>query len=326
MPQRCGYVALVGRPNAGKSTLLNALVGDKLAVVSRRPQTTRNKILGVVTDESTKTQICFLDTPGIHKAKRSHLLNKAMNRAAIAAAGEADIVLFLVDPFHGWREQDDAILKEVLASSKAPIAIVGSKTDALKRDAAERAIDKIADGLKDFLARLPDDEARAAAAERFLVDEILPVSAKRPEDVSELRAWLGRQMPEGPWMFEADDLTDRPRQFLCGELIREQIFRQLGDEIPYGCAVRIDGIEFKGALVVVRATIVVTRKQHKAIVVGKGGSRIKELGTEARAALEKHFGQKVFLELNVQISEGWIDDRRLLSDLAQLDESGDLHA
>jgi GTP-binding protein Era len=315
-------VALVGRPNAGKSTLLNALVGDKLAVVSRRPQTTRNKILGVYTDEPAGTQICFLDTPGIHKAKRSHLLNKAMNRAAIAAASEADIVLFLVDPFHGWREQDDNILKEVLASSKAPIAIVASKVDALKRAESERALEKIADGLKDFFAALPDDETRAKVNDRFLANETLPVSAKRPEDVAELREWLGKQMPEGPWMFEADDLTDRPRQFLCGELIREQIFRQLGDEIPYGCAVKIEGIEFKGEMVVVRATIVVTRKQHKAIVVGRGGSRIKELGTESRHALEKHFGQKVFLELNVHISEGWIDDRRLLSDLAQLDDLG----
>ena len=314
MTQKCGYVALLGRPNAGKSTLLNAVVGDKLAVVSRKPQTTRNRILGVALHE--EAQILFLDTPGLHKDKGRNLINTVMNRVALQVAAEADLLVYLVDATVGFTEEDGKFLGRVLTASKAPLLILASKADAI--DKFKRAASLAALSLS--LEKFAEQPEGAELEKRLLQRDPVPLSGKRPEDVAELKEFMAEHLPEGPWLFEEDDLTDRPRAFLCAELIREQLFRQLGQEIPYGTAVKVQKIEFKDNLVVIYATAVVSRESHKGIVVGKGGSRIKEIGAAARQSLEQHFGKKVYLDLGVSVAEGWLDDQRLIAELAHMSE------
>jgi GTP-binding protein Era len=312
MSTTCGYIALLGRPNAGKSTLLNALVGDKLAAISRKPQTTRNRILGVALHE--KAQLLFLDTPGLHQDMGRDLINTMMNRVALHAAAEADLLVYLVDTAVGFGDVDAVFLARVLGASKAPLLVLASKADVPLKH--ERAASLAALGLS--LERFFAEPEHAAWAPRLLGGEPRTMSAKTPQDVAELRALMAAQLPEGPWLFPEDDLTDRPRVFICAELIREQIFRQLGQEIPYGTAVKVTAVEFKGTMVVVRATAVVSRKSHKPILLGKGGARIKAIGTAARISLERHFDQKVFLELSVSVAEGWTDDERLIAELAHM--------
>ena len=316
MTQRCGYIALVGRPNAGKSTLLNALVGDKIAVVSRKPQTTRNRILGVRSDGDT--QLIFLDTPGVHRPRNQHSINTAMNRAALAAAIEGDVILFLVDITVGFTEQDFVVLQQVLSVTSAPVTILATKIDAEKYGEVAKQMRTLNGNIKSILETSPE----LNLAERLTSAEAVPVSAKRPESVTMLRQTLSAMLPESPWLFEEDDLTDMPRRFICAELIREQLFRQLGDEIPYGCAVRIEKIDMKPDITVVKATIIASRKTHKPIVVGKGGASIRAIGMAARLSLESHFDTKVFLDLSVQVSENWIDDERMVLELAHLAADG----
>lgn len=310
MPKSCGYIALLGRPNAGKSTLLNALVGDKVAVVSRKPQTTRNRILGVAMQD--QTQILFLDTPGIHR-DRHNLINSTMNRVAMNTASEADILLYLMDATVGFSDEDATFLERVLQGTSKPLLILMTKVDSMKRQEVEWAQKEFQVQIDAFLEAHPD-----LSKDRILDASPLAVSAKRPESVQMLKSMVADGLPEGPWLFPEDDLTDMPRNFIASELVREQLFRQLGQEIPYGCAVKIGGLEFKPHMVIVRAQIILTRASHKPIVLGAGGSRIKALGTAARASLEKHFDQKVFLDLTVSVEEGWIDDQRMISELAHL--------
>lgn len=300
--KKCGYIALVGRPNAGKSTLLNALVGSKLAAVSRKPQTTRNRILGVITEGDT--QLVFLDTPGIHKS-RGTLLNSTMNRIAYQTAGEADLLVYLVDIERGWQEEDDKFIQAILAASSARLLVVASQIDKIEKLRVRATIPFIDMALEKYRDRLVDEQCET-------------VSAKWPEDVAMLRERLAELLPEGEWLFEADDLTDLSDSFVCSELIREQIFRQLGKEVPYGVAVKIAAMERKSELTVINASIVVERQSHKAIVLGKAGARIKQIGMQSRISLEKHLGHKVFLDLVVNIASGWTDDQRLIAELAHL--------
>jgi GTP-binding protein Era len=311
MTTRCGYIALLGRPNAGKSTLLNAFIGDKLAVVSRKPQTTRNRILGIA--DHRGAQMLFLDTPGIHQGQK-HLINSAMNRVAYGAATEGDVLLYLVDAERGFTEEDQVFLSRTLSLTSAPCMVVLSRIDAIKQLEVSRQMRAMEIVLADFLA-VPEHEAYKS---RFVAMTPWLLSAKRPESVRALKDELVKFLPESPWLFPEDDLTDMPRSFLCGELVREQIFRQIGQEIPYGCAVKIEGIEFKPHIVVVQATIVISRAAHKPIILGKGGGRIKAIGEASRASLEQHFDQKVFLELNVRVTEGWHNDQKLMAELANL--------
>lgn len=314
MTQRCGYVALLGRPNAGKSTLLNALVGDKLAVVSRKPQTTRNRILGIAQHE--EAQILFLDTPGLHKDRGRNLINTVMNRVALQVASEADLIVYLVDIMAGFSPEDEKFLGRILNSSKAPVLILAAKADAIQK--AERA-----SGLAGISLRMEaffSSEEMAPHVSRLLQPDPVPLSGKRPEDVAELREFMADQLPEGPWLFASDDLTDMPRNFICAELIREQIFRQIGQEIPYGTAVKVLRVEMKPEIVVVEAKVLLSQKSHKPIILGKGGSRIKAIGSAARESLQQHFDQKVYLDLNVGVAEGWIDDQRLIAELANISE------
>lgn len=312
MTKKCGYIALIGRPNAGKSTLLNALVGDKVAVVSRKPQTTRNRILGVAMEQDA--QILVLDTPGIHQDRGLGLLNETMNRVALQVAKEGDAIVYLIDPRPGFTAEDQRYLDKVLNATVAPFLIVLTKVDAQKTAEIDVARKKVTAALAEFFA----DERRAAWKERWLTGKVLDVSAKRPDEVKKLKAYLATALPESPWLFPEDDLTDMPRVFIAGELIREQIFRQLNQEVPYATAVKVDEVSFKPDLVVVRATILVERKSQKPILLGKGGAQIKAIGMYARASLEKHFDKKVFLDLQVSVAEGWTSDQRLIAELANL--------
>ncbi len=317
MTTRCGYVALLGRPNAGKSTLLNAMIGDKIAVVSRKPQTTRNRILGLTI--AGESQIMFLDTPGLHRAKGKDLINTAMNRVAMQVSNEADVIVFMVDITQGFTEQDEKFLSRILAESSAPFILLASKADAIKKHERASSLAGISLRLEAFLRQ----DSEKAHTSRLLQPDPIPLSGKRPEEVTELKDYLAELLPESPWLYPEDDLTDMPRSFLVAELIREQIFRQLGKEVPYSTAVTVDDLKFKNELVVIQANIVVNRSTHKGIVLGKGGAQIKAIGTAARESLAKHFGSKVFLELSVSVAEKWTEDPGLLSSLAYLtDDSG----
>jgi len=308
---KCGYIALLGQPNAGKSTLMNALIGQKIAVVSRKPQTTRNRILGVITTE--ENQLLFLDTPGIHRARGTTLLNSALNNVALDTTSEADVFCYLVDVESGFTELDSKFLINFLKKSDAPFAILISKSDTKKKIDLQPSHAGISYQFKEWLAT--QDQSYQ---DRLLFGGPQTISAKRPEQVADLREALGELMPEGPWMFEADEITNMSGDFLCSEMIREQLFRQLGQELPYGCAVKIEQIKDKEDVVVIDATIAVSRKHHKPIILGNKGSKIKNIGAEARKSLEKYFEKKVFLTLHVEVASGWTNDMSMLTDLAHL--------
>ncbi len=314
MTTRCGFVALLGRPNAGKSTLLNALVGDKLAVVSRKPQTTRNRILGLAIDGNA--QIAFIDTPGVHHAKGQTLINTSMNRVALQVAEEADLIVYLVDLVKSWTQDDLHFFKQILGASKGPVLVAATKADAVKHFFTDSHLARIENSLEDFW-KTPEG---APHKSRMVQETAYLVSGKLTEMVDAFKHFMADQMPESPWLYAADDLTDMPESFVCSELVREQLFRQLGEEIPYGCAVRMTRLEERPDIVVIEAEVVVNRKQHKGMIIGEKGKRIKEIGTEARMSLEKHFRKKVFLELNVTVSIGWVSDQKLIAELAHIQE------
>lgn len=309
--KKCGYVALLGRPNAGKSTLLNALLGAKVSVVSSKPQTTRNRILGVHTEEDT--QLLFLDTPGMHKAEGLPRIHRAMNRAAWAAIEDASICCYLVDSERGWHEEDAKYISGVLERSTGKFVLLVTKVDRMKKDQVAESSEAIATSFGELLAGFPDAKTKLAQNSVYLI------SAKRPEEIKDLRIWLTGFMPESPWLYAEDDLTDRPQQFICGEIIREQLFRQLGQELPYNSGVKVESYRDEAKIVRISAIIIVERDSHKGMVIGKGASRLKEIGTEARKGLEKHLDKKVHLELFVKVQEGWINDDRLLAEYAMLE-------
>jgi GTP-binding protein Era len=311
MTLKCGYIAILGRPNAGKSTLLNSLVGEKLAVVSRKPQTTRNRILGIAIEG--ETQLLFLDTPGIHKKHGDKsLINSTMNKVAIQVAHDADVILYLIDAETGITDEDREHIKQIISGTSAPIAVLISKTDSVKYENIPPVVKALEFELGEIFKETGADE-----------DRLLPffnktISSKRPEEVKTLKRLIAGHLPEGPWMFADDDLTDMPGSFLCAEMIREQIFRQCGQEVPYSCAVKIEQIDTSGPTVRIFASIVVNNERHKPMILGKGGLKIRGIGTDARLSLEKYFEKKVFLDLRVKTVSGWVDDERLISELAHL--------
>ncbi|MEY3903846.1 MAG: hypothetical protein RL189_3152 [Pseudomonadota bacterium] len=314
--KRCGYVALLGQPNAGKSTLMNACIGTKLAVVSAKPQTTRNKILGIC--PNAESQILFLDTPGIHKTGGLPKLNKRMNATAWSVLQDADVVCYLVDASSGWSEEDEAFFGQISGQCAKPLVVVATKTDKLKSEIIEEHLSVISDRVSTCL-RAASDAAGGRAANALA--EPLAISAKRPADVQRFKDFISQRMPEGPWLYAEDDITDRPQQFVCGELIREQLFRQLGQELPYSAAVKVDRFENKSGLTVMQASIIVHKENHKGMVIGARGSRIKSIGQAARESLEKHLGRKVHLELFVKVQANWIDSDNLLAEYAGLDKT-----
>jgi len=288
---RCGYVAIVGRPNVGKSTLLNYLLGQKLSITSRKPQTTRHQVMGILTESDT--QIIFVDTPGIHK-EQGKALNRYMNRAASSALADVDLVLFVVDRTR-WTPEDDLVMR-ALEGVNAPVALVVNKIDMLD----------------DKAALLPYSEARMVD-DTF--DAFLPISALRNDNLETLRQYLRNHMPVGPYFFPEDQITDRSSRFLAAELIREKIVRQLGDELPYTTAVEIESFEQDGHILHIGALIYVERSGQKAILIGEKGSRLRSIGTDARKDMEQAFETKVMLKLWVKVKSGWSDDDRALRSL-----------
>jgi GTPase len=286
-PQRCGLVAIVGRPNVGKSTLLNALVGQKVSITSRKAQTTRHRITGVRTEGDT--QFVFVDTPGF-QTKHVSALNRSLNRTVQGVLGDVDVVLFVVEA--GKFGLDDAKVLALLPEGR-PVLLVANKLDQVHRRA------ELAPWLKGM-------------QERRDFAEFVPLTAKKDADAQRLLEIVRPYLPEQPWFYDAGALTDRSERFLASEIIREKLFRLTGDELPYVSAVVIDKFEEEGRLRRIGASIVVDREAHKGMVIGENGDRLKRIGTEARQELEHLLDAKVFLELWVKVRSGWADSEERL--------------
>jgi len=284
---RCGFVALVGRPNAGKSTLLNRILGQKIAIVSDKPQTTRTRILGIRT--IPQAQIVLVDTPGLHEAK--DLMNKRMVAVAENAVLDADVALWLVDATRGLDALEERIC-ELVSGRRCCVAL--NKADAVEKRS-----------LLPLMAR---------TAELLPGREIVPVSALTGESVDALLEVLARMLPEGPALYGEDEVTDQTQRALVQEIVREKVYEVTHHEVPYSTTVTIDSFEEKAErnLVVIQATIHVSRRSQKPIVIGRGATRLKELGQKAREEIEKLVGCRVFLELFVRVQEGWVADVRRL--------------
>ncbi|MBF0440383.1 MAG: GTPase Era [Oligoflexales bacterium] len=315
MSSRCGYVALVGRANAGKSTLLNAMVGQKVSGVSSKPQTTRNKILGICTLDDV--QLLFLDTPGFHLPKASNRMGGHINREAWSSLSDANLVFYLIDVMEGWTDEDTKFVSKILKIGKSPLAILVSKIDRIKSDMVDRAALLINASMEMMISSLASD----GVSNRLIYREPIYFSAKRPDDIFNLKQIASRQMPESEWLYPDDELTDRTQSFVCGELIRESVFRCLGEEIPYCSAVRIDAFEQKADITVIHASIVISKESQKGMVLGKNGVKIKEIGKHARQALERHLGVKVYLGLNVLVDRNWTFTDSLIEEYVQLNTS-----
>jgi len=288
---RCGIAALVGRPNVGKSTLLNALLGRKVSIVSPKPQTTRTRIHGVLTRPGL--QIVFADLPGIH-SKQPRAINRYMNRTALASLADADVNLFVIEALR-WTDEDERALEELRRAGR-PIILVINKVDRAQPKAR----------LLPFIAEV---SARAEFA------EVLPLSALKHKNLERLPEVIGRYLPESPQLYPPDQLTDASDRFMAAEIVREKLTRRLQEELPYGLFVEVEGMgeaEDEPGKLVIQAVIWVERTGQKAIVIGKGGELLKEVGSAARIELRQHFGRPVHLELWVKVREGWSDDESLL--------------
>ncbi|MET0352141.1 MAG: GTPase Era [Rhizobacter sp.] len=284
---RCGLVAIVGRPNVGKSTLLNALVGQKVSITSDKAQTTRHRITGIRTVDDT--QFVFVDTPGF-QTKHTAALNRNLNRTVTGVLNDVDVVLFLVEA--GRFGLDDAKVLALMPKDR-PVMLIANKLDAVHRRA----------DLMPWLKGMQDRHAFA---------EFVPLSAKKPSDVARLLDIVKPYLPQQPWFYEEDALTDRTDRFLASELIREKLFRLTGDELPYTSTVVIDKFEEEGNLRRIAATIIVERDAHKGMVIGNEGERLKRIGSETRQELERLMDCKVFLELWVKVRSGWADNEEHL--------------
>jgi GTP-binding protein Era len=287
---RTGFVAIVGRPNVGKSTLLNRLIGQKISIVSRKAQTTRHRVTGILTHDAS--QFVFVDTPGF-QTKHRNALNRSMNRTVSQVLGDVDLVFFVIEA--GRFGEDDRKVVEVLPKDANVILVINK-------------VDRLADKgqLLPFITRVN---------EAFPFTEIVPLSAERGTNVEELIKAATPLLPEGEPMYGADEITDRSERFLAAEFLREKLFRLLGDELPYGIAVEIEKFETEGKLRRIHAAVVVDRASHKAMVIGKGGEQLKRIASEARVELEQLFDGKVFLEVWVKVKSGWADDERALKSL-----------
>lgn len=294
---RCGFVAIIGRPNVGKSTLMNGVLGRKISITADKPQTTRQRILGVKTTE--ESQIIFLDTPGLHQLE-TKALNRIMNQAVLSTIPQADCVLFMVEADR--YTHDDAWVADQIARFDKPVLLAINKIDCLAKK----------DDLLPFLEML---------GKKFPEAHLIPISAEKGDNVPRLLEMLTQYLPEDHFYFPGDQLTDRSERFLSAELIREKIMRFLGEEVPYSTAVMIDQFEMDGELLRIAATIFVERKGQKAIMIGKKGDRLKQIGQAARYNMERLFGHKVYLNLWVKVKTGWSDDERALKSLGYDDDS-----
>jgi GTP-binding protein Era len=286
---RTGFIAIVGRPNVGKSTLLNALVGQKVSITSKKPQTTRHRITGIHTEAAA--QFIFVDTPGF-QMEHKNALNRAMNKSVTDTLSSVDVVLFVIEATR-FDERDVRVMK--LLPTSRPVILVINKIDLLEVKAE----------LLPFIERM---------AKEFPFAEIVPIAAEAGH-IEALPKAIQPYLPVGPAMYDADDFTDRNERFLAAEIIREKIFRLLGEEVPYAASVMIEQFTQEGNLRRIHASVIVDKPGQKAILIGKGGEKMKAISTQARKDMETLFGSKVYLEVWVKIKSGWADDERALKSL-----------
>ncbi|MAA72446.1 MAG: GTPase Era [Bermanella sp.] len=296
MSEKCGYIAIVGRPNVGKSTLLNRILGQKLSITSRKPQTTRHQILGMKTTDDV--QAIYVDTPGLHEGYSEKALNRYINKVASNAIKDVDLVVFVVDRTK-WMPEDEVVLQKIMGAN-VPCILVINKVD----------------HLADKSTLLPHLE-EVSKKMNFL--EVVPVSAKLGNNVEALEKSIAKYIPEGMHFYDKDQFTDRSVRFLAAELVREKIMRQLGDELPYSMTVEIEKFEDDGRIITIHALILVEREGQKKILIGDKGERIKQIGTDARLDMEKMFDSKVMLNTWVKVKGGWADDERALKSLGYND-------
>jgi GTP-binding protein Era len=288
---QCGYVAIVGRPNVGKSTLLNALLDQKLSITSRKPQTTRHQLLGI--KSGAEHQILYVDTPGIHAAGK-RAINRYMNRNAFSVISDVDVIVFLVDRQH-WTEDDEMVL-EAIQKASVKVIVAVNKVDMVK--------DK-----RQLLPLLSTLQSKVPEA------EIMPISAEKGDNLKMLEQEVVKALPNGPFYFEADQVTDRSERFMASEVIREKLMRQLGDELPYAVTIQIDEFRETGTIIHIGATIFVEREGQKTILIGKSGQRLKQIGIDARRDLETMMSKKIMLNTWVKVKSGWSDSERALKSL-----------
>ena len=289
-PHRAGYVAIVGRPNVGKSTLLNRLVGEKISITSRKPQTTRQRVTGILT--RAHTQIVFVDTPG-YQTRHRNALNRLMNRAVTQALEDVDLILWVVEGTK-YLDEDETVRRRLPVD--VPVIVAINKTD--------RIADKRT--LLPYIRQM---------SERIAACEIVPVSATRGAQLEELVTAIAAQLPAGPPLFGPDEITTASERFLASEIVREKLFRLLGEELPYAAAVQVDEFTETAKLRRIGMRIVVDKANQKAIVIGKNGEKLKAIATQARQDMERLFGGKVFLEIWVNVKSGWADDEAQLKRL-----------
>ena len=288
---KCGYIAIIGRPNMGKSTLLNHMLGLKLSITSRKPQTTRHQILGVKTVDNG--QFIFVDTPGIHSGG-NRAINRYMNRAASSVIHDVDVILFLVQALK-WTDEDQLVLKK-LEQVDVPVVLLVNKVDKIS--------DK--DQLLPFISEV---------SEKYNFANVIPISATQGDNVQQLEDYLLTQLPEAPAFFQDDEFTDRSSRFLAAEIIREKLVRELGNELPYQTTVEIERYKDEEKITRIHALILVETKGQKIIVIGDKGARLKSIGTKARKDIEALIDRKVFLQLWVKVKSGWSDSEASLRSL-----------
>ena len=291
----CGYIAIVGRPNVGKSTLLNHLLKQKVSITSRKPQTTRHRILGITSDG--QHQCVFIDTPGFNTAE-SKTLNKIMNETVLNVINDVDVVLFVTEKLN-FNSGDIQVL-DLLRRVKVPIILAINKIDLIKPKS----------GFLPHIKKL---------STLFQFNEIVPISASTEYNLDSLSKLVSNLLPESPFLFPADQITDRSRRFLAAELIREKIIRQLGEEVPYDATVEIENFKNNEKILTIDGLILVDKPGQKKIIVGKGGGRLKKIGSVAREDMEKIFDKKIMLKLWVKVKGGWADDKRALQSLGYFD-------
>ena len=293
---RCGYVALIGRPNVGKSTLMNYVLGQKISITSHRPQTTRHRILGIKTTD--EAQFVYVDTPGIHDNEKK-AMNRYMNRTAGASFKDVDVIVLLVDAMR-WTKEDELVIKR-LEHIKTPVVLAVNKVDLIKKK----------EDLLPFIEKIKD---------KYEFKDIIPVSAMKGDNIEGFEKTILEYLPASEAFYDEDQITDRSSRFMAAEIIREKLTRNLTQELPYNLTVEIEKFKNDGKILDISAVIWVERDNQKAIIIGKKGGKLKDMGTKARIDMEKLFQQKIFLELWVKVKSGWSDDERALNSLGYIDD------
>ena len=291
MTYQCGYIAVVGRPNVGKSTLINYILGQKLNITSRKPQTTRHNLLGIKTEYDY--QAIYVDTPGLH-AEQHKAINRLMNKNAASVVHDVDVLVFMVDALV-WNKQDQHALDK-LKYAECPVILAINKTDKVDQKAKLLPYIEQLSSLREF-------------------SDIVPLIANRGEGVAELEALIRQYLPQSPAFFDQDQLTDKSERFLVAEIVREKIMRQTAKEIPYAATIEIESFKEDPKLITIHALILVERDSQKSIIIGQRGSRLKRVGSDARQDIEELLGKKVLLKLWVRVKQGWSDDERALNSL-----------